>query len=648
VAISFVGSASTPTDNSTNTTDPTSITPVGGMQNGDLCIMQAVARVNGLTITISNSGGQSWTTEGSTASALVPGTLTMFWCVFNGTWSANPSVNFGSTTCNTVVMQVFRLSDSDHSWALDQAHLFGSYSATLTPTQATFTTHAISTVTMVTWASAAANTWSSLTAGWSYAFSSGNQVRDTSGSGMSTSAAYIIKTATNSAIGNVSNTQSASTAGLVTRIIFHEVPKITLFGSASTPADNSTNTADPTAVTPPASMQDGDLVVMFALARVAGLTMTISASGGQSWNSGTQRSTTNLSMRMFWCRFNGTWGANPSVSFGSTTCNTVVMQVFRPNIVSDAWSVSAGDASNTFIGGTTPTITGITPIDNSVVTVACWGTTGSAGTFSNPLPGWSQAGTAQYRNTSGSGMTGAVAYILDGPNASGNVQQTVSPTAAAGMGIIVSFADNARAVSDEESLPDWMMAIVQGPIAMPELVGVDIEMPAPPLPDEPDIVLAPSTPTWTVPPQVGDADEVPSPHLEDEGVVIVYAAPSDAWVVEAPPVSAEDAPPSPHLEDEGVVIVYAAPSDAWVLEAPAVSAEDAPPAAHLEDEGQWRFQVREDGVLAPLEAVYVDVSGGFAPPGKHFPWWYPFSQDKIRAATYPIWYPFKILYLGPT
>ena len=61
---------------------------------------------------------------------------------------------------------------------------------------------------------------------------------------------------------------------------------ITYFGSASTPADNGTNTTNPTAVTPPGSMQAGDLVLMIAQSRDSTATLAISNAGGQSLDIG--------------------------------------------------------------------------------------------------------------------------------------------------------------------------------------------------------------------------------------------------------------------------------------------------------------------------------------------------------------------------
>ena len=113
---------------------------------------------------------------------------------------------------------------------------------------------------------------------------------------------------------------------------------ITYFGSASTPADNGTNTANPTAVTPPGSMLAGDLVLMIGESRASSATLAISSAGGQSWTSGTQLNQTNCRIMLFWCRFNGTWSANPSVSFGNTNQHIVVMHVFRPSNANSVWA----------------------------------------------------------------------------------------------------------------------------------------------------------------------------------------------------------------------------------------------------------------------------------------------------------------------
>ena len=67
------------------------------------------------------------------------------------------------------------------------------------------------------------------------------------------------------------------------------VGTVKYFGSASQPADNSTYTTSPAVITPPSSMQQGDLVVMIAQARSTTGTLSISQAGGQTWTSEAQQ-----------------------------------------------------------------------------------------------------------------------------------------------------------------------------------------------------------------------------------------------------------------------------------------------------------------------------------------------------------------------
>jgi trimeric autotransporter adhesin len=107
--------------------------------------------------------------------------------------------------------------------------------------------------------------------------------------------------------------------------------QITYIGSATNPADNAAPGTSPVAVTPPA-MVAGDLVVMISHSRVTGNTHSLNVTGGQTWTTEASGSTTNSTSRIFWCRFNGTWAADPSVSFTTATTAGVVMHVFRPTL----------------------------------------------------------------------------------------------------------------------------------------------------------------------------------------------------------------------------------------------------------------------------------------------------------------------------
>jgi len=188
--------------------------------------------------------------------------------------------------------------------------------------------------------------------------------------------------------------------------------EITYFGSASAPVDNGTNTANPTVVTPPLNMRAGDLVLMIAQARASSGTLAISATGGQTWTSETQINQANCRIGLFWCRFNGTWSANPSVSMGSTNSNTVVMHVFRPSNTSSVWEVDVAQVSNIYSAPASPytvTIPGITTITDGALVFATWASSDD-NTWGSLTAGWSTPGSAQYRNISGSDQSQTHAY----------------------------------------------------------------------------------------------------------------------------------------------------------------------------------------------------------------------------------------------
>jgi len=199
------------------------------------------------------------------------------------------------------------------------------------------------------------------------------------------------------------------------------------FKSASTPVDgaSTTNTADPTVVTPPVGMLAGDLVCMIGQRRAAGDTIAVSEAGGQTWTSHTAISTTNQTARLFTCTFNGTWGANPSVDFSGGTCTSVHMHVFRPPATNYTWSVNQALVELDASGNTIVTITGQTTTgSNPTVTLAGWfsaddNTWGNLG-----AAGWQVTGSAQYRNTSGSDQSATYAHkIQTAAGATGNVSK---------------------------------------------------------------------------------------------------------------------------------------------------------------------------------------------------------------------------------
>lgn len=222
--------------------------------------------------------------------------------------------------------------------------------------------------------------------------------------------------------------------------------QITFFGVATKPADNTTNAASGTvSVTPPGSMVVGDLVVMIMDNRIASFTPAISADGGQSWTTFSAMNTTNFSGMVAWCRYNGTWSADPSFTTSGTNAASVQMLVFRPTTGTNVWAVDNAFSSTAISGTGAKTITGVTTTAASTVAIGIWlsqGTSNTWGTLSGT--GWVQTSLgAQYRNTSGNVISNAYAYqIKTSAGATNNVSLTPSGTAV-GFTAIVTFKESA-------------------------------------------------------------------------------------------------------------------------------------------------------------------------------------------------------------
>ncbi len=204
----------------------------------------------------------------------------------------------------------------------------------------------------------------------------------------------------------------------------------TYFHSASNPADSATATnAEPNtfAVTPPGSMVSGDLVLLIGAHRGTGDTITLSEQSGQAWSDTSNLAGTGTSFHLWWCQFNGSWGADPSLAFaaeGGTIPTSVVMHVFRP-AAAGTWTADTAIAGGAMTSATPQTITGITPNNNDNVTLAGWLQSNIAtwGTLSGV--GWVAMEVAQWRNSSGSDISMTFAHQLQGTKAAtNNVSQT--------------------------------------------------------------------------------------------------------------------------------------------------------------------------------------------------------------------------------
>lgn len=114
-------------------TNSATIVPLGGMVTGDFVYVKFCVGSSGRTGSISTTGGQSWTlTQDNTFGTL--GESWTAWCVFNGTWGANPVFAIsGSLVAKVYVMHVFR-SVVGLNWAIDVAMGFsGDVAVTVHP-----------------------------------------------------------------------------------------------------------------------------------------------------------------------------------------------------------------------------------------------------------------------------------------------------------------------------------------------------------------------------------------------------------------------------------------------------------------------------------------------------------------------------------
>ena len=220
----------------------------------------------------------------------------------------------------------------------------------------------------------------------------------------------------------------------------------TFHGVSSSPTDNNPQAGPTVAVAPPASMQTGDLVIIFTHYRATGAALTMSQTSGQTWTAETANSGSTQTTRIFWCTFNGTWGANPSVTAGAGNTNgmSVVMYVFRPSTNSNSWKVNVSQVNGSTTGSNPNTITGVTTTASNTVTMAFWSTanTNTWGTLNGA--GWSKASlSAQYRNTTG-GQSHSTAYNIQTTTvgATNNVSQNEGGTATAARTSIISWSES--------------------------------------------------------------------------------------------------------------------------------------------------------------------------------------------------------------
>lgn len=208
---------------------------------------------------------------------------------------------------------------------------------------------------------------------------------------------------------------------------------ITFFGAATAPAtDGGTNAGSSATIIPPASMTAGMLVIVDVEVKQTGLgwtEMTIPTTGGQVWheiNNDTCGST-NLSCRLYYARFNGTWSANPVFDGAVATAVSAEMLVFQESDSSLHFDIDVMPVFATFAAAATITTTGITTQTNGAVAIAITMSVDD-NTWNGLTAGWAYAnpsGANQARNASSTGQSITSAYqIFASAGATGNVSNT--------------------------------------------------------------------------------------------------------------------------------------------------------------------------------------------------------------------------------
>jgi|TARA_R110002020_G_scaffold244311_2_gene457973 hypothetical protein len=223
----FFGVATNPSDEGSVTEPQTglALTPPSSMAANDLVVVFQTAQggANNDGKAINNDGGQVWTTDneaGSYSYVGSPQSVKIYWCIFNGTWDANPSWDFPNVTgtqAASLQMLVFRphpppLTDNP-LWGLDQPNSWATYSDPDSPYTVSITGRTPSrdhNISIAYWTSDDDNTWGSLSGtNWEQTGLS-SQYRNSGGTNHSVSFAYQLQ---DGAAGTNNVAQNQATAG---------------------------------------------------------------------------------------------------------------------------------------------------------------------------------------------------------------------------------------------------------------------------------------------------------------------------------------------------------------------------------------------------------------------------------------------------
>ena len=232
----------------------------------------------------------------------------------------------------------------------------------------------------------------------------------------------------------------------------------TFISASSSPADGiaTTNPGPTVTIASPGGAQVGDLIVIFAQYRGAlgANSMSVTTAGGQAWATASNPAgNNNQTFGIFWCRFNGTW-VGPSlvvsVAAGNTNGMSGIVYVVRPTINTKGWALDVApvNTSTASSATTSVTINGVTTVSPNTVTMAFW-TTPLTNTWSGLSGGWTNAGNAQYRNSTTGGQSQSAAYkVMAAAGATGNVTQTRSAGTLVTQMIIASWAQGDGPAND--------------------------------------------------------------------------------------------------------------------------------------------------------------------------------------------------------
>jgi hypothetical protein len=213
-------------NSASNTAQQNTWTPFRDMEKGDLVIVIMLQRSTA-THSIGVTGGQTWSSftviNNSPTNTI---SFRVFYCTFNGNWSASPRFDFSLGVSTSGVIQAYRPGAGQSStWGVDISQVAGSVSAAAGAKQI----NAISptnpfNVNVAIWTSLDDNQWSN-TSGTDW-YNSGcvNQYRNLGGNDQSLAVSHKIQVNAGST-GNVSRSQASNgpDAGITSIFSFYEI-----------------------------------------------------------------------------------------------------------------------------------------------------------------------------------------------------------------------------------------------------------------------------------------------------------------------------------------------------------------------------------------------------------------------------------------